>query len=218
MTLRCHYRGFWSVNSALGGRSPASSKRRRIWITDIRHFASSEHACTPIRVSSRCSQRPAMPVVRVGARAASSEGRTCRLGPTRTSPLARGPARSHSEEHEQWSRRHPLPSTHTVSEVLWVTRHGLARASFPGPDQIRTASWTRSGTHTPVSSPARCSRANVTASRRFVLTRSPGRFGIRAGATTMQSWPRSRTCRHNPYPSAGPRSRRAGDHTDCRAS
>src|SRR5829696_2556425 len=47
----------------------------------------------------------------------------------------------------------------------------------------RTASWTRSGTHTPVSSPARCSRANVTASRRFVLTRSPGRFGIRAGAT-----------------------------------
>jgi hypothetical protein len=136
VTLRCHYRGFWSVNSALGGRSPASSKRLRIWITDIRHFASSEHACTPIRVSSRCSQRPAMHVVRVGARAASSEGRTCRLGPTRTSPLARGPVRSHSEEHEQWSRRHPLPSTHTVSEVLRVTRHGLARASFPGPDEI----------------------------------------------------------------------------------
>jgi hypothetical protein len=38
---------------------------------------------------------------------------------------------------------------------------------------------------------ARCSRANVTASRRFVLIRSPDRFGIRAGATTMQSWPRA---------------------------
>ena len=199
MTLRCHYRGFWSVNSALGGRSPASSKRLRIWITDIRHFASSEHACTPIRVSSRCSQRPAMPVVRVGARAASSEGRTCRLGPTRTSPLARGPARSHSEEHEQWSRRHPLPSTHTVSEVLWVTRHGLALAQLPGPGPDRGRPRGRRPAPTlPVSSPARCSRASVTASRRFVLTRSPGRFGIRAGATTMQSWPRSRTCRHNP--------------------
>ncbi len=43
-----------------------------------------------------------------------------------------------------------------------------------------------SGVHTPVNSPARCSRANVTASRRFVLIRSPARFGIRAGATTMQ--------------------------------
>ena len=31
-----------------------------------------------------------------------------------------------------------------------------------------------------------CNRANVTASRRFVLIRSPARFGIRAGATTMQ--------------------------------
>ena len=30
----------------------------------------------------------------------------------------------------------------------------------------------------------RCSRASVTASRRFVLMRSPERFGIKAGATT----------------------------------
>jgi hypothetical protein len=33
---------------------------------------------------------------------------------------------------------------------------------------------------------ARCSRADATASRRFVLMRSPGCFGIRTGATTMQ--------------------------------
>ena len=127
-------------------------------------------------VSLDCSQRPAMPVVRVGARAASSEGRTCRLGPTRTSPLARGPARSHSEEHEQWSRRHPLPSTHTVGEVLWVTRHGLARASFPGSNEIADRLMEDVPNKDP-RSPARCSRARVTTSRRFVLTRSPDASG-----------------------------------------
>jgi hypothetical protein len=36
------------------------------------------------------------------------------------------------------------------------------------------------------------SRASVTASRRFVLMRSPDRFCIKAGATTTQSWPRAR--------------------------
>ena len=80
MTLRCHYRGFWSVNSALGGRSPASSKRLRIWITDIRHFASSEHACTPIsryacrarrgtRSLIRGTNMPARPDENIAARA-----------------------------------------------------------------------------------------------------------------------------------------------------
>jgi hypothetical protein len=44
-----------------------------------------------------------------------------------------------------------------------------------------------SGTHTAVSSPARNSRAKVTASRRLVLIRSPGFFGISDGATTVQS-------------------------------
>ena len=39
------------------------------------------------------------------------------------------------------------------------------------------------------------SRASVTASRRFVLIRSPDRFGIRAGATTMHSWPSAWICR-----------------------
>ena len=40
---------------------------------------------------------------------------------------------------------------------------------------------------TAVSSPARNSRAKVTASRRLVLIRSPGFFGISAGATTVPS-------------------------------
>jgi transposase len=38
-----------------------------------------------------------------------------------------------------------------------------------------------------VSSPARCSLARLAASRRSVLTRSPGRFGINDGATTTHS-------------------------------
>ena len=50
-------------------------------------------------------------------------------------------------------------------------------------------SWPGSGTHTIVSSPARCSFARLDASRRSVLIRSPGRFGIRDGATTTQSCP-----------------------------
>jgi len=47
------------------------------------------------------------------------------------------------------------------------------------------------GTHTAVNSPARCSFARLTASRRSVLTRSPGRFGVSDGATTTQSCPRA---------------------------
>ena len=168
------------------------------------------------QVSSRCSQRPAMPVVRVGARAASSEGRTCRLGPTRTSPLARGPARSHSEEHAQWSRRHPLPSTHTVSEVLWVTRHGLARASFPGPDEIADGlAPTRSGTDTPlVASPMR-SRQRVTArSRRFVWTPLARPLRDQSRRNHHASWPRSRTAG-----TTRPSKRRCARRSyDCRAS
>jgi hypothetical protein len=45
------------------------------------------------------------------------------------------------------------------------------------------------------SSPARCRRASVTTSRRFVLIRSPARFGISAGATIIQSWPSACTWR-----------------------
>src|ERR1700746_3162095 len=53
------------------------------------------------------------------------------------------------------------------------------------------ASCPGSGTHTAVSSPARCSRARLDASRRSVLTRSPTRFRISDGATTTQACPRA---------------------------
>lgn len=62
----------------------------------------------------------------------------------------------------------------------------------------RMASCSGSGTQTGVGSPARCSRASAVASRRSVLTRSPGLRGTRLGATTTQSWPRSRRCRYTP--------------------
>ncbi len=68
-----------------------------------------------------------------------------------------------------------------------IVSRGLA-----GADKI-AHKWAASGSA--VSSPARCSRASVTASRRFVLIRSPDRFGIRAGATTMHSWPSAWICR-----------------------
>jgi hypothetical protein len=60
------------------------------------------------------------------------------------------------------------------------------------------ASWVASGTHIAVSSPARSSRARVTVSRRLVLTRSLGLFGISDGATTVHSCPSSRICRYSP--------------------
>jgi len=41
---------------------------------------------------------------------------------------------------------------------------------------------------------ARSSRARVTASRRFVFTRSPGRFGTKEGATTSQTRPLTHRC------------------------
>jgi hypothetical protein len=61
------------------------------------------------------------------------------------------------------------------------------RRAVPVPD--RAASGRASGTHTAVSSPARCSLARLAASRRSVLTRSPARFGISEGATTTHSCP-----------------------------
>lgn len=72
-------------------------------------------------------------------------------------------------------------------ELLLAFAAQVVGSRFPSPDQIADGLMDTSGTHTPVNSPARCSRARVTASRRFVLMRSPDRFGIRAGATSMQS-------------------------------
>src|SRR5215216_4665811 len=64
----------------------------------------------------------------------------------------------------------------------------------------RIASWAVSGTQTAVSSPARRSRARLTASRRLVLTRSLGFLGISDGATTMQERPSPVSNRWSPYP------------------
>ena len=65
--------------------------------------------------------------------------------------------------------------------------HALRRART----RSRIASCPGSGTHTGVSSPARCNRAKLAASRRSVLIRSPARLGIKDGATTTQSCPRA---------------------------
>src|SRR6266446_7913956 len=51
------------------------------------------------------------------------------------------------------------------------------------------ASWAASGIQIGVSSPARCSFASISASRRSVFTRSPALTGINDGATTTQSCP-----------------------------
>jgi hypothetical protein len=77
--------------------------------------------------------------------------------------------------------------TQQEGSSCWRLRRRSSVAASRARTRSRTASCASSGAHTPVSSPARCSRANVTASRRFVLIRSPDRFGIKAGATTMQS-------------------------------
>ena len=63
-------------------------------------------------------------------------------------------------------------------------KHAARRVLRP---RFRIASCSSSGTHTAVSSPLRCRRARATASRRSVLMGSPGRRGIRDGATTVHS-------------------------------
>src|SRR6516162_9970907 len=72
-------------------------------------------------------------------------------------------------------------------QQLLVLAAKILRCSRVRPDKIADRFVHRSGTQTGVRSPARNSRASVTASRRLVLTRSPGRFGTNEGATTMQS-------------------------------
>jgi hypothetical protein len=47
----------------------------------------------------------------------------------------------------------------------------------------RISSWAESGTHTHVSSPARCNLVRLIAFRQSVLIRSPGLRGINEGAT-----------------------------------
>ena len=71
-------------------------------------------------------------------------------------------------------------------------RPGLAHIvgrRLPGADEIAHRLVNLSGTQTKVSSPARRSRARVTASRVSFLIRSPGLRGVRDGATTRQARP-----------------------------
>src|SRR3954463_5341778 len=69
----------------------------------------------------------------------------------------------------------------------WRLRRRSSTAASRARTRSRKASWASSGTHTGVSSPARNNRASEIASRRLVLTRTPGLRGISDGATTMQS-------------------------------
>src|SRR5215218_8635833 len=92
---------------------------------------------------------------------------------------------------------------------LWRSRKALtwrlfAPTSLAAAARARTrpriASWAVSGTQTAVSSPARRSRARLTASRRLILTRSLGLLGISEGATTTPAWPSPVSNRWSPYP------------------
>ena len=74
-----------------------------------------------------------------------------------------------------------------------------------GPAQVPHRLLASVGTRIATSSPARCSRASRRQSRRSVFTRSPGAFGINAGATTSQATPIERSSRYRPNP-VGPAS------------
>jgi hypothetical protein len=97
-------------------------------------------------------------------------------------------------------RREPAPMRMTQQKAIEMLP-GLGRypeAVARARTKSRIASCAASGTHTAVNSPARCSFANINASRRSVLTRSPALTGINEGATTMQSCPSPRNNRHRP--------------------
>ena len=74
-----------------------------------------------------------------------------------------------------------------------LSRHGAVvrarRASVRARPRSRIAASSPWGTETGVRSPERLRRASVMASRRWVVTRSPGFWGLKEGATTPQTWP-----------------------------
>ena len=71
----------------------------------------------------------------------------------------------------------------------------IVSRGLTGANKVPDRFMSRIGRPDPCQLPARCRRASVTASRRFVLIRSPARFGISAGATTKQSCPSAFTWR-----------------------
>jgi hypothetical protein len=88
-------------------------------------------------------------------------------------------------------------------------RRRSCTASVRARQRSRMASSQASGTFTAVSSPARCNRANFTASRGSVFTRSPDLFGMSDGATTVQWIP---SCANLRAMTAEPT---GGGETDC---
>src|SRR5262245_44416155 len=98
----------------------------------------------------------------------------------------------HQPPHMGWpprllARINASQPQHQRRDLLAIALQILLRG-LTGARRSRIASCRSSGSHT--SSPARDSLARLTASRRFVFTRSPGFFGTSDGATTKHSWPR----------------------------
>ena len=78
-----------------------------------------------------------------------------------------------------------MPQQEALQMLARLAEHPHGRGS--GPNQIAHRLVRRVRHQTAVSSPARCSFARLSASRRSVFTRSPGLLGIKNGATTMQA-------------------------------
>ena len=89
------------------------------------------------------------------------------------------------------AREHSVVTQEEALELLPRPTHRLHRGRARPDHGAHGPSCVGSGTHTAVSSPARRSRAGMTASRRFVFTRSPGLRGTSEGAATVQAWPRA---------------------------
>jgi hypothetical protein len=80
---------------------------------------------------------------------------------------------------DDMAAEHPVRCLDAFVEHLTLTMLGFQRAT-----PAATA-----GTSTGVRAPERISRARCRASRRAVVTRSPGFWGIKEGATTQQPEP-----------------------------
>jgi len=84
------------------------------------------------------------------------------------------------------------------------------RASARARPRSRLASSSTAGTSTGGRSPERSRRVCVRASRRWVVTRSPGLWGIKEGATPQQPWPfgvRERSGQEPPGPASETKTR-----------
>jgi hypothetical protein len=156
---------------------------------------------------------------------------------TRSSPASqsrhppRGRARGGSRSPSCRSRRNSAPaakwSQHSACRSRFkisIGVHGLAIrfGDHPQPVPARRHPDPPRGRSPTGSQPARArlppprraaSCRYCTTPRRLVATRSPGCFGISAGATTRQACPRASIWHYRPYQSAPPHSRNAACHS-----